>query len=105
MIVTFEEDYLRELYENGQARDKRHRFQPQIVKKYTRVIDLMMEQNNVMDLARYGGLHYEHLHGDKEGLSSVKVNDQYRIEFREILQDDKVIAEVISITELSNHYK
>jgi proteic killer suppression protein len=58
-----------------------------------------------MDLARYGGLHYEHLHGDKEGLSSVRVNDQYRIEFREIIEDEKTIAEVVSITELSNHYK
>lgn len=105
MIVIFEEDYLRELYENGQASDRKHRFQPQIVKKYTRVIDLMMEQTNVMDLTRYGGLHYEHLHGDKEGLSSVKVNDQYRIEFREILEGDKTIAEVVSITKLSNHYK
>jgi len=105
MIVTFEKDYLRELYENGQARDKKHRFQPQIVKKYTRVVDLMMEQSNVLDLARYGGLHYEHLHGDKEGLSSVKVNDQYRIEFREILEGERTIAEVVNITELSNHYK
>ena len=105
MTVTFEKEYLRELYENGQASEKKYRFQPQIVKKYTRVIDLMMEQTNVMDLTRYGGLHYEHLHGDKEGLSSVKVNDQYRIEFREILQDDKTIAEVVNITELSNHYK
>jgi proteic killer suppression protein len=105
MIVTFEEDYLRELYEDGQASDKKHRYQPHIVKKYTRVVDLMMEQSNVMDLNRYGGLHYEHLHGDKEGLSSVKVNDQYRIEFREILEGDKTIAEVVSITELSNHYK
>jgi proteic killer suppression protein len=35
MIVTFEEDYLRELYENGQASDKKHRFQPQIIKKNT----------------------------------------------------------------------
>ena len=105
MIVIFEEDYLRELYENGQASDRKHRFQPQIVKKYTRVIDLMMEQTNVMDLTRYGGLHYEHLHGDKEGLSSVKVNDQYRIEFREILEGDKTIAEVVSITKLSNHYQ
>ena len=42
MIVTFEEDYLRELYEDGQASDKKHRFQPQIIKKYTRVVDLMM---------------------------------------------------------------
>ena len=93
MIVTFEKDYLRELYENGQARDKKHRFQPQIVKKYTRVVDLMMEQSNVLDLARYGGLHYEHLHGDKEGLSSVKVNDQYRIEFREILEGERKTTE------------
>jgi len=105
MTVTFEKEYLRELYENGQASEKKHRFQPQIVKKYTRVIDLMMEQTNVMDLTRYGGLHYEHLHGDKEGLSSVKVNDQYRIEFREILQENKTIAELVNITELSNHYK
>ena len=105
MIVTFEEYYLRELYEDGQASDRKHRFQPHIVKKYTRVIDLMMEQTNVMDLTQYGGLHYEHLHGDKEGLSSVRVNDQYRIEFREILEGNKTIAEVVSITELSNHYK
>ena len=105
MIVTFEEDYLRELYENGKASDKKHRFQPQVVKKYTRVVDLMMEQTNVMDLAKYGGLHYEHLHGDKEGLSSVRVNDQYRIEFREITEGNKTIAEMVSITELSNHYK
>lgn len=105
MIVTFEEDYLRELYENGKACDKKHRFQPQVVRKYTRVVDLMMEQTNVMDLAKYGGLHYEHLHGDKEGLSSVRVNDQYRIEFREITEGNKTIAEMVSITELSNHYK
>ena len=105
MIVTFEEEYLRELYEDGQASDKKHRFQPQIVSKYTRVVDLMMAEVNVMGLAKYGGLHYEHLHGDKEGLSSVKVNDQYRIEFREIIEDDKTIAEMVSLTELSNHYK
>ena len=105
MIVTFEEDYLRELYEDGQTSDKKHRYQPQIVRKYTRVVDLMMEQTDVSGLARYGGLHYEHLHGDKEGLASVRVNDQYRIEFREILEGEKTIAEVVSITNLSNHYK
>jgi proteic killer suppression protein len=105
MIVTFEEDYLSELYEDGQTSNKKHRFQPQIIKKYTRVVDLMMEVANVMDLAKYGGLHYEHLHGDKEGLSSVRVNDQYRIEFREILVGDKTIAEMVNLTELSNHYK
>ena len=44
MVVIFEEVYLRELYENGQATEKKYRFQPQIVKKFTRIVDLMMEQ-------------------------------------------------------------
>ena len=105
MIVIFEKTYLQELYIKGKASDKKHRFQPQIVRKYTRTIELMKKLSNVMCLAQYGGLHYEALHGDKEGLSSVKVNDQYRIEFREILEGEKTIAEVVSITELSNHYK
>ena len=105
MVVTFEKEYLRELYEKGQASDKKHRFQPQIVKKYARVVEIMTEVANVMELARYGSLHYEHLRGDKNGLSSVRVNDQYRIEFREVLQGEKLIAEVVNIVELSNHYK
>ena len=58
-----------------------------------------------MELTRYGGLHYEHLRGDKEGISSVRVNDKYRIEFREIIEEGKTIAEIVNITELSNHYK
>lgn len=105
MQVTFEKDYLRELYENGKTSDKKHRFQEQIIRKYIRVVDLMVELTNVMELARYGGLHYEHLHGDKKGTSSVRVNKQYRIEFREIVEDGKTIAEIVNITELSNHYE
>ena len=60
MIVTFQEKYLKELYENGQVSDKKHRFQPPIIKKYTMIVDLMIELKNVMGLTKYGGLHYEH---------------------------------------------
>ena len=105
MKVTFEKDYLKELYDRGKTSDKKHRYQEYIVRKYIRVIDLMIELTNVMELTRYGGLHYEHLHGDKEGISSVRINDQYRIEFREVIEENKTIAEIVNITELSNHYK
>ena len=105
MIVCFQKEYLKELYENGKASDKNHRYQPHIIKKFTTIIDLMIEQKNVQGLAQYGGLHYEHLHGDKEGLSSVRVNNQYRVEFKEIIESDKTIAEIVNITDLSNHYK
>ena len=49
MIVNFNEDYLRDLYSSGKS-DKKHRFQPQIVRKYIRVIDLMISEDNVQGL-------------------------------------------------------
>lgn len=104
MIVTFAEDYLCELYSSGKS-DKKHRFQPQIVRKYIRVIDLMISEENVQGLWKYNSLNYERLEGDKQGLSSVRVNDQYRIEFEEKLEDGQTIATICNITDLSNHYK
>jgi len=105
MIIAFEKKYLQELYTTGVSRDKKHRYQPHIVRKYINVIDLMMNQKNVLGLVKYGSLHYEKLVGDKTGLSSVRVNDQYRIEFREQTEDGQEIATICSITDLSNHYK
>lgn len=105
MIVTFGQTYLQELYTEGKTSDKKHRFQPQIVNKYVKVINLMKQQENVLGLIKYGSLHYEKLYGDKEGVSSVRVNDQYRIEFTETVETGKHIATICNITELSNHYK
>lgn len=104
MEVRFDKQYLKDLYITGEA-DKKHRFQPQIVKRYIRVIDLMMELPNVMAMTQYNSLRYEKLSGDKAGLSSVRINDQYRIEFEEIIKDSEIIASICTITELSNHYK
>lgn len=104
MEIRFDKQYLKELYIRGEA-VKKHRFQPQIVKRYIRVIDLMKELPDVMALTQYNSLRYEKLSGDKAGLSSVRVNDQYRIEFEEIIKDSEVIASICNITELSNHYK
>lgn len=105
MIINFTKDYLRELYYDGKSSDKKHRFQPEIVRKYGSVIRLMQKSDNVQSLTRYGGLHYEHLLGDKSGMSSVRVNDQYRIEFTESMEHGKNIATICNITDLSNHYK
>ena len=40
MVVAFEKEYLRDLYETGKS-DKKHRFQPDIVKRYKRGIDYL----------------------------------------------------------------
>lgn len=102
MEITFEKDYLRELFYNGEASDKQHRFQPQIVRKYVRVVNILDSVDKIADLYRYRSLHYEKLLGDKAGLESVRVNDQYWIEFKSSEQGAITICNII---ELSNHYK
>ena len=73
-------------------------------KKYL-LIDLMMEVPDVTSLMQYNSLNYEKLTGEKKGLSSVRVNDQYRIEFEENMKDGETVATICNITDLSNHYK
>ena len=41
MIVKFDKEYLSELYYNGKCSDKKHRYQPDIVKRYKRRIDTL----------------------------------------------------------------
>ena len=105
MEVYFEKDYLKELYQQGKATDKKHHFQPDIIRRYIRVVDTLIAQPNTIALIQYRSLHYEKLKGDKVGLSSVRVNAQYRIEFEEHIVDGQTLATICNIVELSNHYK
>lgn len=102
MEIRFEKDYLRELFYDGVTSDKHHRYQPDVVKRYIRVVNIMDSVEKAVDLFRYRSLHYEKLIGDKKGLESVRVNNQYRIEFRSSEKDGITIC---NIEELSNHYK
>jgi proteic killer suppression protein len=105
MIVTFEKEYLRDLYETGKTADKKHRFQPEIVRKYKQCINLMRRMPDTKALAKYNGLNFENLQGDKSGIFSIRVNKQYRIEFTVTDNDVESVATICNILELSNHYK
>ena len=100
MIVTFDKDYLRELYETGKC-DKKHRFQPEVIRKYR----YLLEASNIHSLFIVNSLNYEVLKGDKVGISSIRVNRQYRIEFTVAEQGSEPIVTVCNILELSNHYE
>ena len=105
MFIEFDKEYLRELFENGRTNDKKHRYQPNIIRKYIDIINLMKKARNILVLCQYNSLRYEKLKGDKAGLSSVRVNDQYRIEFEEQVKNGETVATICNITDLSNHYK
>jgi proteic killer suppression protein len=104
MIVTFEHIYLRELYESGTTSDKKHRFQPDIVKRYKDRIKLLMMVASKQELYPITSLHFEALLGEKQGRFSVRVNKKYRIEFTIDENVEQPILTICNIIELSNHY-
>jgi proteic killer suppression protein len=105
MIVTFEEKYLQELYETGKTTDKKHRFQPGIIRKYQYCIKYLLGASCIEALFPVKSLNYEVLKGDKAGISSIRVNNQYRIEFTVKKDGTEFIVTVCHIIELSNHYQ
>ncbi len=107
MRVTFEQQYLEDMFATSKCSDKKHRFQPDVVKRYVKCIYRLQEALDIKDLYKYPGLRYEVLTGDKADISSVRVNDQYRVEFRvaEIADTGEKLITVCNILELSNHYK
>lgn len=105
MVVTFNEDYLERLYSKGETGIKKLRFQPQIIRGYQKAVKYLIQAKRKEDLFPFKSLHFEALHGDKEGRFSVKANDQYRVEFTLTETEEEPIVTICNIMELSNHYK
>lgn len=105
MEINFEKEYLRQLYETGKTTNKKYRFQPQIVSGYQMRIKILEQADCIEDLFRFRSLNYEVLKGDKAGISSIRVNDQYRIEFTVKQISSETVVTICNILELSNHYK
>lgn len=105
MVVTFDKEYLRDLYETGNTKEKKRRYQPDIIKRYRKVITILRNASSIQTLWKLNSLNYEVLEGDKAGISSVRVNDQYRVEFTVSESENKPVVTICNILELSNHYK
>lgn len=107
MQIVFKQIYLSDLYYK-QTSDKKHRFQPEVIKKYVKVVkvvNILKNAKGVEDLFPFNSLNYEKLSGDKAGQESVRVTDKYRLEFRTERSDGDVIVTICNILELSNHYQ
>ena len=104
MQLVFKQEYLSTLYFE-QTTDKKHRFQPDVVKKYIKVVNILKNAKVVEDLFPFNSLNYEKLSGDKEGIESVRVNDKYRLEFQTEKVEGAVVVTICNILELSNHYQ
>lgn len=104
MIIQFDKKYLSELYYTGQCSDKKHRFQPNVVRNYVKRVITLADAPNVEALYILNSLNYKVLSGDKEGVSSVRIDKKYRLEFLVKEQDEPVIT-ICNILDITNHYK
>ena len=105
MVIEFDKTYLSELYFEGKASDKKHRFQPQVIEKYVKVVDILESVSRIEDLFRFPSLNYENLVGDKNGIESVRINQQYRLEFKTGTIAGETVITICHLIDLSNHYK
>lgn len=105
MFIEFDKEYLRELFEQGHTSDKKHRYQPEVIRGYYKCVMLLKRSETVEGLYRIHSLNYEVLQGDKVGISSVRINRKYRLEFtvREVMNEQ--IITVCRLLDISNHYK
>jgi proteic killer suppression protein len=105
MEINFDKKYLQELYEVGKTMDRKYKFPPDIVKRYQTRIRTLEKAFKIEDLFTINSLHYHVLGGDKQGISAIRVNDQYRIEFKTKQIVSETVVTICDILELSNHYK
>ena len=105
MYIEFDKEYLRELYTDGKTSDKKHRYQPKVIKGYQKAVFLLSSANVITDLFHNNSLNYEVLQGDKKGISSVRIDRQYRLEFTVREELNEQIITVCRLLDISNHYK
>lgn len=104
MVVEFGEEYLRDLYTKDECSDKKHRYRADIIKRYRRAVDYLKWASRKEDLFRVNSLNFEALKGDKSGRFSIRVNNQYRLEFTMRETVEEPILTICNIVKLSNHY-
>ncbi len=105
MYIEFDQEYLRELLEKGKTSDKKHRFQPEVIRGYNKCVMYLRRTKNVEELYPIHSLNYEVLIGDKAGISSVRINRKFRLEFVVREDGNETIITVCRLLEISNHYQ
>ena len=102
MDIEFQKEYLSDLYYTGKTKDKQHRFQPEVIRKYVRVVGILEAVNRMEDLFRFNSLHFEAL---DEPFYSVRIDYHYRLVFQMESKPGEAILTICKLEDITNHYK
>ena len=102
MVIEYEKDYLQELYESGNCKNKKYRFQKQVVQKYQKRIDTLMGATRIEDLFVFNSLNFEALNN---GYYSIRIDIHYRLEFTIRTEGNETLVSICTVTDITNHYQ
>lgn len=102
MVIEYDKGYLRELYEEGNCKNKKYRFQKQVVQKYQKRIDTLMGATRLEDLFVFNSLNFEAL---SNGYYSIRIDIRYRLEFKIRVEGGETLVSICTVTDITNHYQ
>ena len=102
MVIEYDKDYLRELYEDGKCKNKKYRLQKQVVDKYQKRIDTLIAATRMEDLFVFNSLNFEAL---DNGYFSIRIDYHYRLLFKIREEGTESILTICTVTDITNHYK
>lgn len=103
MEIKFDKEYLEELYEQGRTKNKKYRFQPQVIKKYQKRIDTLAGVTRIEELFTLNSLNFEVL--ESTGNYSIRIDYHYRLEFQVSNSESEPVVTICLITDITNHYQ
>lgn len=105
MNIHIEDDALTEILKYGKTNDKKYRKLPkEAIKGFIKAVNKLRAASRIEDLYRINSLNYEALHGNLEGLESVRCTLTWRLVFRSYHKEDSIVITEISLIEISHHY-
>lgn len=106
MDIKFDSQELADLYEGKKIKNPQFRSNPALAKQFKKAIDKLRVVTRIEQLYQFHGLNYEKLKGNRKGTSSVRINDQFRLLFEEVLNDvDPPVVTLLLLQEVSKHYE
>lgn len=101
MEIIFRNDNLKDLYINAFTSKFAKQYSQWIIKNYVKCITLLWSLPNSNEIKKFKWLSFEKLNKYKDGDYSIRINNQYRIIFN-ILKDNNI--EIIEITDLTDYH-
>ena len=104
MVLKFKNAYLEKLFQ-GKAVPGKPKYSSDVITKFKKTILKLKNADSLREIKTIKGLNFEGLKGDMKGMYSVRVDYHYRLILTISREGNITLLEVITVHDLTNHYR